>query len=126
MRIESVTGAFGRLLRDVHGVARRGRAEVREPGAGDQEVRRIGMIDRRQHAAGLEQRGRIGLAAFAGRAHDLRDAGLRRGSRRWRFVDRRVASDEPRATAIGRDDLAALGRLHLHQTHENITSMCGD
>ncbi len=35
----------------VHGVARRGGAEMRQSGAGEMEMRRVGMVDRRQKPA---------------------------------------------------------------------------
>ena len=57
MRIESVSGrtAPGVVRLGVHAVARLGAAQVGEAGAGDQAVRRVGVIQRRQQAQALEQ-----------------------------------------------------------------------
>ena len=46
-----------------------------QAGAGDQQMRRVGMIDRRENAALRQQGGRIDLAAAGSRLDQLGDGG---------------------------------------------------
>ena len=62
---ELVLGLLHRLM---HGIARLGAAEMGQPGAGHQAVRRIGMVERGEHAALGQQIGQIeDLRAARGR-----------------------------------------------------------
>ena len=94
----------------VHLVAALCRAKMRQAGAGDMQMRRIGVIDRRQHTAFLQRGGKINRLADAARRHALLD-GLAIGQR---FHRQRVAGahafDHPRLAARCRYQ-RALARL---------------
>ena len=70
MRIESVSVVASARF-SMHLVSALGRAEMREPGAGDLEMRGVPVVDRVEHAPLLERGGEIDRLADAAIGDEL-------------------------------------------------------
>ena len=110
----------GLALHLMHRIARLGAADVGEPGAGDQAMRRVGVVERRQQAAFGLQRGERLLAVDRRRGRDLGEpAAALQGAAR-ELVDAADAAQRLRRAAVLADpaDPAPLVRRdELYQPH---------
>ena len=104
----------------MHGIARLGAAEMGEPGAGDQAMRGIGMVERREHAALREQVGEIEDLGIARRRSQIGERAtvarclpcqLVRGADPGEDLNAAVVIADPA------DPTLAVPGYELHQTH---------
>ena len=107
----------------VHGIAGRGRAEMGQPGAGEVEMRRIGMADRRRQPPLRVGGGEVDRFAETLRSSSTVEARAgARGLQRQR-IDAAGAVDQPGAAADARDDawisppVDQLGNQHVLPPH---------
>ena len=104
----------------MHRIARLGAADVGEPGAGDQAMRRVRMVERRQQTALGQQARELLRPLGRGVGRELREP-LAAGDRASRqLVDARDPAQRLDHLPVIADpaDPALAGRRHeLHQTH---------
>lgn len=104
----------------MHGIAGLGAAEMGEPGAGDQAMRRIGMVERGEHAAVRKQVGQIdhfGVAGCGGKIGERATFACRLPCQLVGGVDAGKNLHAPAVVADPADPALAVRRYELHQTH---------
>ena len=101
----------------VHPVARVGGAEMREPGARQENVRAIDVIDRRENASAFERGSEVDVLATTRRFDGLRERRVCRDGGLRERVRRRNAADASGTVVVrGNYHSRTVGIQHLDKT----------